>query len=287
MEHFIFLLEKFGFEVNQGKHIAVKAPGMKRFKRLDTISEDFSRENSEVVFRNIGNGKCSDSYLEKGTNSVVPIRKAILTPYQRKCYVRMYRVHVAKRKRFTYRTAQLYEQIRKMHELQEEYLLTVDYNVHSYGDLFKLRDRLKGVNEELCNAQKEMYRERGVQKRFCKTYKDVVLFEENETEYRERLDAIKLLKKENIKKLKIVGRCIGKETSALEAELERRMPVYEFEDINNIVADKIPENPFVSSCPRPSKDEYMSVKKSQWRYLKENGLKKKQHKTGKIRKKVR
>lgn len=43
MEHFIFLLEKSGFEVKQGKHIAVKVPGMKRFKRLDTISEDFSR----------------------------------------------------------------------------------------------------------------------------------------------------------------------------------------------------------------------------------------------------
>ena len=32
MEHFIFLLEKSGFEVKQGKHIAVKVPGMKRFK---------------------------------------------------------------------------------------------------------------------------------------------------------------------------------------------------------------------------------------------------------------
>ena len=259
MEHFIFLLEKLGFEVKQGKHIAVKAPGMKRFKRLDTISEEFSRENLEAVFRNVGNGKCRDSYLENGTNSVVQIRKAILTPYQRKCYVRMYRVNLAKRKRFTYRTAQLYEQIRKMHELQEEYLLAVDYNVHSYMDLIKLRNRLEDVNEELCNVQKEMYRERGVQKRSCKTYKDVVSFEEKETEYRERLDAIKLLKKENIKKLKIVKRCIGKETSALEAELERRMPVYEFEDINNIVTDKIPENPFASSCPRPSKNEYIAM----------------------------
>lgn len=259
MEHFIFLLEKLGFEVKQGKHIAVKAPGMKKFKRLDTISEDFSRENLEAVFRNVGNGKRNDCYLENGTNSVVPIRKAILTPYQKKCYVRMYRVHLAKRKRFTYRTAQLYDQIRKMHELQEEYLLTVDYNVHSYGDLFKLRDRIKDVTEELCNTQKEMYRERAVQKRSCETYKDVVLFEEKETKYRERLEEIKLLKKENIKKLKIVERCIGKEASALEAELERRMLVEELEDINNIVADKIPENPFVSSIPRPSKDEYMSM----------------------------
>ena len=31
MEHFIFLLKKLGFEVKQGKHIAVKAPGVKKF----------------------------------------------------------------------------------------------------------------------------------------------------------------------------------------------------------------------------------------------------------------
>ena len=51
MEHFIFLLEKLGFEVKQGKHIAVKVPGMKRFKRLDTISEDLCRESLEAMFR--------------------------------------------------------------------------------------------------------------------------------------------------------------------------------------------------------------------------------------------
>ena len=50
-EHFIFLLEKQGFEVKKGEHIAVKVPGMKRFKRLDTISEDFSRENLEAMFK--------------------------------------------------------------------------------------------------------------------------------------------------------------------------------------------------------------------------------------------
>lgn len=100
MEHFIFLLEKLGFEVKQGKHIAVKVPG---------------------------------------------------------------------KKRFTYKSAYLYEQIRKMHELQEAYLVVVKYDVKSYGDLFRLKLRLQRVNEELCKAQKKMYRDRTLQKRYCKT----------------------------------------------------------------------------------------------------------------------
>lgn len=63
MEHFIFLLEKLGFEVKQGKYIAVKVPGMKRFKRLDTISEDLCRESLEAMFR-YGDASLAEDELE-------------------------------------------------------------------------------------------------------------------------------------------------------------------------------------------------------------------------------
>lgn len=129
MEHFIFFLEKLGFEVKQGKHIAIKVPGMKRFKRLDTISEDLSRESLEAMFRY---GDASLASPINRTVSLLPVRKAVLTPYQRKCYARMYRLRLAEKKRFTYKSAYLYEQIRKMHELQEEYLVVVKYDVKSY-----------------------------------------------------------------------------------------------------------------------------------------------------------
>lgn len=88
MKHFIFLLEKQGFEVKQGEHIAVKVPGMKRFKRLDTISEDFNRENLEAMFKY---GNASLASPVNHAMPLIPIRKTILTPYQRKCYARMYR----------------------------------------------------------------------------------------------------------------------------------------------------------------------------------------------------
>lgn len=169
MEHFIFLLEKQGFEVKQGEHIAVKVLGMKRFKRLDTISEDFSRENLEAMF------KYGDASLASPVNHampLIPIRKTILTPYQRKCYARMYRLRLAEKKRFTYKSAYLYEQIRKMHELQEEYLVVVKYDVKSFLDLVHLKFRLERVDEELYRVRKELYRERASQKRSCKMRKN-------------------------------------------------------------------------------------------------------------------
>ncbi len=241
MEHFIFLLEKLGFEVKQGKHIAVKVPGMKRFKRLDTISEDLSGERLEAMFRY---GDASLAYPVNRTVSLLPVRKAVLTPYQRKCYARMYRLRLAEKKRFTYKSAYLYEQIRKMHELQEEYLVVVKYDVKSYGDLFRLKQRLQQVDEELCKAQKEMYRDRALQKRSCKTAEDLEFFEASEGDYRERLEEIKLQKKDNRKKLKAVERCLARDGSLAEAELELRIPVDEMEDMANVENDKVPENPY-------------------------------------------
>ena len=226
MEHFIFLLEKLGFEVKQGKYIAVKVPGMKRFKRLDTISEDLCRESLEAMFR------YGDASLAAPVNRAVSLllaRKAVLSPYQRKCYARRYRLHLAEKKRFTYKSAYLYEQIRKMHELQEEYLVVVRYDVKSYGDLFRLKLRLQQVDEELCKAQQEMYRDRALQKRTCKTAEDLEFFEASEDDYRERLEQIKLQKKDNRKKLKAVERCLERDGSLAEAELEYRIPVGDME----------------------------------------------------------
>lgn len=241
MEHFIFLLEKLGFEVKQGKHIAVKVPGMKRFKRLDTISEDLSRESLEAMFRY---GDASLASPINRTVSLLPVRKTVLTPYQRKCYARMYRLRLAEKKRFTYKSAYLYEQIRKMHELQEEYLVVVKYDVKSYGDLFRLKLRLQQVDEELCKAQKEMYRDRALQKRYCKTAEDLEFFEASEDDYRERLEQIKLQKKDNRKKLKAVERCLERDGSLAEAELEYKIPVDDMVDLAEVAEDNVPENPY-------------------------------------------
>ena len=240
MEHFIFLLEKQGFEVKQGEHIAVKVPGMKRFKRLDTISEDFSRENLEAMF------KYGDASLASPVNHampLIPIRKTILTPYQRKCYARMYRLRLAEKKRFTYKSAYLYEQIRKMHELQEEYLVVVNYDVKSFVDLVHLKFRLQRVDEELCKVQKKLYRDRASQKRSCKTAEDLAFFEFSEEDYREWLEHIKLQKKDNLKKLKVVERCLERDESMPDVELECRILVGNMDDLTEVARDEVLGNP--------------------------------------------
>ena len=241
MEHFIFLLEKQGFEIKQGEHIAVKVPGMKRFKRLDTISGDFSRNNLEATFKY---GDASQAAPVNHTLPLIPIRKTILTPYQRKCYVRMYRLRLAEKKRFKYKSAYLYEQIRKMHELQEEYLVVVKYGVKSFVELVHLKFCLERVDEELCKVQKEIYRDRASQKRSCKTAEDMAFFEASVDDYWKRLKQIKLQKKDNLKELKAVERCLERDGSTLDAEMEYWISVDDMVELAEIEKDEVPENPY-------------------------------------------
>ena len=153
-------------------------------------------------------------------------------------------MRLAEKKRFTFKSAYLYEQIRKMHELQEEYLVVVKYDVKSYGDLFRLKLRLQQVDEELCKAQKEMYRDRTLQKRYCKTAEDLELYEASEDDYREHLEQIKIQKKDNRKKLKAVERCLERDGSLAEFELEYRIPVDDMVDLAEVEKDEVPENPY-------------------------------------------
>lgn len=131
-----------------------------------------------------------------------------------------------------------------MHELQEEYLVMAKYDVKSFLDLVHLKFRLQRVDEELCKVQKEMYRDRASQKRACKTAEDLAFFEASEDDYRERLEQIKLQKKDNHKKLKAVERCLERDGSTLEAELEYQIPVDDMVDLVDVENDEVPGNPY-------------------------------------------
>ncbi|HAB59415.1 MAG TPA: relaxase/mobilization nuclease, partial [Lachnospiraceae bacterium] len=99
--HFIYLLSRLGYEVKEGKHIAVKAPGMKRFKRIDTISEDFSRENINALIRY---GDSNNARPKVYTFNPIYVKRAKLSKFQKKYYARLYRLRLIEKKRFHYKS---------------------------------------------------------------------------------------------------------------------------------------------------------------------------------------
>lgn len=120
----------------------------------------------------------------------------------------------------------------------------VKYDVKSFVELVHLKFRLQRVDEELCKVQKEMYRERASQKRSCKNAEELEFFEASVDDYRERLEQIKLQKKDNLKKLKAVERCLERDGSTLDAELEYRIPVDDMVDFADVEKDAVPGNPY-------------------------------------------
>lgn len=239
--HFIYLLSRLGYEVKEGKHIAVKAPGMKRFKRIDTISADFTRENINALIRY---GDSSVARPKVYTFNPIYVKRAKLSKFQKKYYARLYRLRLIEKKRFHYKSAHYYEAIKQMHLLQEEYLMIVNHDVHSLTDLTDLTNKLQNDLQDVETEQKQMYSERGIEKRKCKNAEDFQLFRDGEPEYRYKLEALKERKGKIKEQIKIAERCCVQEISRAAETLDRMLPVDEKEEITDIYDVEVPENPF-------------------------------------------
>lgn len=239
--HFIFLLKSLGYDVKEGKHIAVKAPGMKRFKRIDTIDEQLSRENLDTL---ICYGDSKSARPKVNTFNPIYVKRAKLSQFQKKYYARMYRLRLIEKKRFHYKSAYYYESIKQMHLLQEEYLLVVNNDVNSFTDLLHLTNKLQQDLKEVEAEQKQMYSNHGIEKRKCKEVEDFEKFRSNEPEYKCELKALKVQKGKIKDQIQIADRCYKKELSRAEEVLERMIPVGDMEDIGDIYDVDVPENPY-------------------------------------------
>lgn len=240
-KHFIFLLKSLGYDVKDGKHIAVKAPGMKRFKRIDTIDDQLSRENLDILIRY---GDSKSARPKVNTFNPIYVKRAKLSQFQKKYYARMYRLRLIEKKRFHYKSAYYYESIKQMHLLQEEYLLVVNNDVNSFTDLLHLTNKLQQDLKELETEQKQMYSNHSIEKRKCKDASDFEKFRRKEPEYKNELENLKERKGKIKEQILIADRCYKKELSRAEEVLERTIPVGEMDDIGDIYDVEVPENPY-------------------------------------------
>jgi len=320
-EHFIYLLKELGYEVKEGKYLAVKAPGMKRFKRLDTLSKskdkeidkgivpigadtldgtlgetqhNFSKNNSEgysnsmessviklhdekqygvkVYDSKVGSSQSFDSKRDD-TESFRPrlyilnpatYKRPNLSPLQKKYYARLYRLGLLERRKFYYRSATYYQDLRKFHRLQAEYLFLEEYNIKSSKELLVMRDRLAQRKEEITKEQQKLYRENkkyqhNPQKELPETEwitvsNNLIFIEKEnktvdwETEYRERLEKLKTEKKEIARTIKIIDGIIVTIHSLYSSNNIDKIPIKEDAEeqsyLDNVMQEKIPENPY-------------------------------------------
>lgn len=87
MEHFIFLMKRLGYEMKEKEYLSVRVPGQKLYHRLDKMDEMFQKDSMKYAF---GNGEYK-YYRHYYTGGIRYVKRANLTPLQKKYYAKMYR----------------------------------------------------------------------------------------------------------------------------------------------------------------------------------------------------
>lgn len=162
-EEFLSMISEKGYEIKQGKHLAVKPMGMKKFRRLKSFGEDYTEERLQerVLTEILSTYKVETlEEAERIVYSKIPRgKRAKLTTLQRKYYARLYRIGLLKRK--PYSQAWKYrEDIRRMHKLQEQYLFLVNHDVDTVADLLDTKNTLMDKKKDVSKEKSKVYRQR-------------------------------------------------------------------------------------------------------------------------------
>lgn len=205
LEHFIFLMKRMGYELKGRDYLSVRIPGMKLYHRLDKLDTIFSKEELPAILK-YGYGQY---YRRYNTKSILYVKCANLTPLQKKYYAKMYRLGLIEKKCYQYRSADMAKEIKRMQFLQEQYLFICKNDISSVSDLIQLHDEAKRTLEEVDSRQREIYKERYVRKRKCKTLEDFREYQIWNLESAKELDDLKAEKKRAKSDMHMADVCIN------------------------------------------------------------------------------
>ena len=161
-EEFLGFLAEKGYEVKQGKHLAVKPPGMDRFRRCRYFGTDYTEERirERIISEDVRSySKHYDRARIVKVNVPYHIRRAKLSGLQRRYFARLYRL--GKLKKRPYSQAWKYrDDIKRMHRLHDEYLLLSKYEIHSEDDLNDICERLDLDKKAVARDRKALSKEK-------------------------------------------------------------------------------------------------------------------------------
>lgn len=207
LEHFIFLMKRIGYEFKRNDYLSVRISGMKLYHRLDKLNDVFCKEELSTILK-YGYGQYHRRYQ---TKSVLYVKRANLTPMQKKYYAKMYRLGLIEKKCYQCHSAELAKEIKRMQFLQEQYLFICKNDISSVADLMRLHDEAKRTLEEADSRQKAIYKERYVRKRKRKTLEDFREYQIWNLESANALDDLKAEKKRAKSDMHMADVCINEE----------------------------------------------------------------------------
>ena len=191
VEHFKYLMKRLGYVFKKDAWMEVQAPGFRYYHKLAKLDEMFSEE---TLRHHVDMPWMAKPYFY--SSDIRRLHRAKLSPYQKKFYAKLYRLRIVEQKRFAVGGAKYTEDLKRFHQLQDEYLLIVNNDIKSVVDLVDFIGEQEEKIQQIEDRQKEIYRESSSRKRSIKNEEQYREYQIWHMEVQEELDELKQEKRE-------------------------------------------------------------------------------------------
>ena len=173
-------------------------PGFRYYHKLAKLDEMFSEE---TLRHHVDMPWMAKPYFY--SSDIRGLHRAKLSPFQKKFYAKLYRLRVVEQKRFVVGGAKYAEDLKRFHQLQDEYLLLVNNDIKSIVELVDFISEKEDRIQQIEDRQKEIYRESSSRKRSIKNEEQYREYQIWHMEVQEELDELKQEKREIKRQLQL------------------------------------------------------------------------------------
>ena len=191
VEHFKYLMKRLGYVFKKDAWMEVQAPGFRYYHKLAKMDEMFSED---MLRHHVDMPWMAKPYFY--SSDIRGLHRAKLSPFQKKFYAKLYRLRIVEQKRFAVGGAKYTEDLKRFHQLQDEYLLIVNNDIKSVVDLVDFINEQEEKIQQIEDRQHEIYRESSSRKRSIKNEEQYREYQIWHVEVQEELDKLKQEKKD-------------------------------------------------------------------------------------------
>ena len=189
--HFKYLMKRLGYVFKKDAWMEVQAPGFRYYHKLAKLDEMFSED---MLRHHVDMPWMAKPYFY--SSDIRGLHRAKLSPFQKKFYAKLYRLRIVEQKRFAVGGAKYTEDLKRFHQLQDEYLLIVNNDIKSVVDLVDFIGEQEEKIQQIEDRQHEIYRESSSRKRSIKNEEQYREYQIWHVEVKEELDELKQEKKD-------------------------------------------------------------------------------------------
>ena len=191
VEHFKYLMKRLGYVFKKDAWMEVQAPGFRYYHKLAKLDEMFSED---MLRHHVDMPWMVKPYFY--SSDIRGLHRAKLSSFQKKFYAKLYRLRIVEQKRFAVGGAKYTEDLKRFHQLQDEYLLIVNNDIKSVVDLVDFINEQEEKIQQIEDRQHEIYRESSSRKRSIKNEEQYREYQIWHVEVQEELDELKQEKRE-------------------------------------------------------------------------------------------